>query len=389
MPANVIVIIKISQTLTDLSYIIIVFYQVYEVLSIMDLQHLLLVFVVVIPQVILWVLVVVALVYKFLSRNQEVSSIVDEEAPEEELELEEPPYTPFGGRADRVHVNYKEEVFSVSRTLGASRFAMDDVLALSTTRIRSALQGALGTTTSRNGCSMLEDVLAMRTIDEGGSTTCILMTSAKEESLSSLDNTENSEEDTFGSDVNNSYPESVFHGSSSRSSSPQSPPTNEGPSTSRARMTSTPRCPQQLLKEALITARPGTHSVRKVLLPENTPSVIEASGAMPSVIEMPNIPYSNECISNQCSMDDMCALELLPTSSFNRNSFKYSSTNTSSRVRMSLLKDALLQVGLTQTTPVHTSLIKSSSTYHKFDDCDVEPELDITEKPQFLRVQRF
>ena len=88
----------------------------------MDLQHLLLVFVVVIPQVILWGLVVVALVYKFLSRNQEVS-IVDEEAPEPELELEEPPYTPFGGRADRVHVNYKEEVFSVSRTLGASRFS--------------------------------------------------------------------------------------------------------------------------------------------------------------------------------------------------------------------------------------------------------------------------
>ena len=106
----------------------------------MDLQHQLLVFIVVIPQVILWLLVVIALVYKFLSRNHSVS-IVDEEAPEADIELEEPPYTPFGGRADRIHMNYKEEVFSVSRTLGASRFAMDDVLALSTSRIRSALQG--------------------------------------------------------------------------------------------------------------------------------------------------------------------------------------------------------------------------------------------------------
>ena len=354
----------------------------------MDLQHQLLVFIVVIPQVILWLLVVVALISKFLSRNQSVS-IIDEEAPEPDLELEEPPYTPFGGRADRVHTNYREDVFSVSRTLGASRFAMDDVLALSTTRIKSALQGALGTTTSRNGCSMLEDVLAMKTIGDGGSTTCILMTSAKDESLSSLNSTERSEEDVFGSNVNDSYPESVFHSSSSSSSSPQSPPTTEGPSTSRARMTSTPRCPQQLLKEALITARPGRHSVRKVLLQENTPSVIEPSGTMPSVIEMSNIPYNNNYISNQCSIDELGALELLPTHSFNRNSFKYSSTNTFSRVRMSLLKDALLQVGLTQTTPVHTSLIRSSSTYHKFDDCDVEPELDLTEKQQFLRVQRF
>ena len=353
----------------------------------MDLQHQLLMFVVVIPQVILWVLVAIVLVYKFLSRNHSGVSIIDEEAPEADIELEEPPYTPFGGRADRVHVNYKEDEFSASRTLWASRFAMDDVLALSTTKIRSAIQGALGRTTSRNGCSMLEDVLAMRTIDDGGSTTCILMTSAKEESLSSLDNTGSSVDDVCCSDVNNSYPESVFHDSSSGPNSPQSPQTTEGTSTSRARMTSTPRCPQQLLKEALITARPGRHSVRKVLIQEDTPSVIEPSGTMPSVIQVPNIPYTNMFLSNQYSMDEIDSLELMPT--FNRNSFKYSSTNTFSRVRMSMLKDALLQVGFQQTAPVHTSLMRSSSTYQKFDDCDVEPELDINEKPQFLRVQRF
>ena len=56
----------------------------------------------------------------FLSRDHGFS-IVDEKVSEADIELEEPMYTtPFGGLADRVHVNYKEEVFSALQTLGAT-----------------------------------------------------------------------------------------------------------------------------------------------------------------------------------------------------------------------------------------------------------------------------
>ena len=74
----------------------------------MDIQHQLFLYVLIIPHVILWLMVAVALVYKFLSRNSQGVSIIDEECPEPVIELEEhhltnteletPPFTPFGGR---------------------------------------------------------------------------------------------------------------------------------------------------------------------------------------------------------------------------------------------------------------------------------------------------
>ena len=350
----------------------------------MDLQYQLLVYVVVIPQVILWLMVAVVLVYKFLSKSCGVSS-VDEECPESAIELEEPHFTPFGGRAFRAPVNHKEEVFSVSRTLGTSGFAMEDVLALSTTGIRSALPGALGTTTAKTGCSKLENILNMITIEHGGSTTCILMTSVKEESssLSSLDNSTggNSSEDMFGSDANDSYP-SVFHSSTNSSSNSSQTPQVANCTIGRSRMTSTPRCPHKLLKEALITARSTRPSVHKVSLQENTATMIEPSETMPSAVEVSNSRYSNILSSNQFNSMTTTRPDPLQRA-------EYSNVSTSSQTKRSLLKGSWLQCGPQQTAPVHTSLTRSSSMYQKFDDCDDISELDINDKPQFLRVHRF
>ena len=329
----------------------------------MDIEHQLLFYVVIIPQVILWLLVAVVLLYKYFSRNQGVS-ILDEECPEPAIELEEPQFTPFGGRA---FMNQEEKVFSISRTLGASGFVMEDILALSTTGVKPGNNGAHATSMSSNGCSLLEDVLAMRTMENSESKPCSLLTSQKKDSsssLSSFDNTRSSDEDVFGSDDNDSYSRSW---SSSSSTSPQ-----EGKvASSRNRMTSTPRCPQELLRDAFVTVRTNRPSARKVLLHDNMPSQIESSEAVPSAIAVSSDICIN--ISDQSSLVTSTTgpgnfqRATLTRSSFG-NSSKYS-IRTSFRAKQTLLKDTLLQCGI-PTVPVHSSLTKSSSTYHKFDDCD-------------------
>lgn len=347
--------------------------------STMDLEHQLLIYIVVIPQVILWFMVAVVLIYKFISKNHGVS-ILDEECPEPAIELEEHKLTPFGGRAV---VNHKEEVFSISRTLGASGFVMEDILALSTTRAKPAIHSTHEASLSSNGCSLLEDVLAMRTMENATSNTCSLMESRKKESassLSSLDNTRSSGEDVVGSDVNDSYP-SVFRGTSSTSSSSptSSPETRE--TSSRNRMTSTPRCPQELLKEAFVAVRTGCPTARKVLL-QNMPSQIYTSEAAPSAIALSSDTYN---ISDQCSLvTSTTGSPNLQRGTISRTSFG-NSVRTSFRRKNALLQDTLLQCGF-QTSPVHSSLTKITSTYRKFDDCDTSSYLG---KPEFCRVQRF
>ena len=269
---------------------------------------------------------------------------------------------------------------------------MEDVLALSTTRAKSSIHGSHGTPTSSNGCSLLENVLAMRTMENSDSKSCSLMTYRKKESsssLSSFDNTRCSDEEVFGSDSNESYT-SVFRGSRSSGSSSSTSPRAAKVSSGRNRMTSTPRCPQQLLKDAFITVRAGRPSARKVLLLENMPSQIDSSETVPSAIAVSNDTYNS--ISDQCSLvtpntgSDNLQRGTMSRSSFG-NSSKYS-ISTSLRTKTTLLKDTLLQCGI-QDAPVHSSLARTSSTYRKFEDWDVDSELDLSGKPEFLRVQRF